>query len=291
MMDGSYLVCGIPEDLTTNVIAVRGTDSTASIPIAFNRFLALQSFSMPPLLSDSTIATKQPTNHAAHAIVRGKVLGPDNKPLSGARVSVEDDRVATTSDASGLFTLTGARPGTRELTVRRIGFQPVEIPVELSSIHARDVVVQLKNTVKVLEAVRISALREVGLERVGFADRKRSAFGKFYSPQDIESRDPLRLTYLLETAPMLRAGRTTEGKRYITGRQNGCIRYFVDGRLMMDAKNDDLDVLPDSYLSMAEIGAVEVYDSLSQPAEYIAYHQSLPCAIVVIWTKWKLGPR
>ena len=186
MNDGSYLICGIPDDLATNVTAVRGTDSTGSIAIAFNRFLALQSFSMPVALSDSSGLSKQSSNHVARAVLKGKITGPDNKPLSGARVSVEDDSAATNSDASGLFTLTGARPGTRELTVRKIGFEPVETPVELSSIHSRDVVVQLKNTVKVLEAVRISALREVGLERVGFADRKRSAFGKFYSPRAAE---------------------------------------------------------------------------------------------------------
>jgi hypothetical protein len=43
---------------------------------------------------------------------------------------------------------------------------------------------------------------------------------------------------------------------------------------------------PDAFLSGAEIGAVEVYDELSTPAEFLRVDQ---CATVVIWTKRKLG--
>jgi hypothetical protein len=43
---------------------------------------------------------------------------------------------------------------------------------------------------------------------------------------------------------------------------------------------------PDAFLSGAELGAIEVYDELSTPAEFMRGEQ---CATVVIWTKQKLG--
>jgi hypothetical protein len=43
---------------------------------------------------------------------------------------------------------------------------------------------------------------------------------------------------------------------------------------------------PDNFLSGAELGAVEIYDELTTPAEFMAANQ---CATVVIWTKNKLG--
>jgi hypothetical protein len=54
----------------------------------------------------------------------------------------------------------------------------------------------------------------------------------------------------------------------------------------------DLEMLPDSYLSTAEIGAVEVYDKMSVPGEFLATSRSgMICSVVLIWTKFKLGIR
>jgi hypothetical protein len=47
---------------------------------------------------------------------------------------------------------------------------------------------------------------------------------------------------------------------------------------------------PDSFLSGAELGAVEVYDELSAPGQYMGVSsRGAACAVVVIWTKQKLG--
>jgi hypothetical protein len=285
--DGSFLVCGIPQDLSTGVTALRGSDSTASVPVSFARLLSVQSFVLPAFSNDSS----RLSGGNSGAVLRGTIFGPDKDPMSGVRVAIEDDGVATMSDAKGAFVLTGARSGTRAVTARKIGFEPIETTVTLSAIEPRDITLQFGNTVKVLDAVRISALRDIGLQRVGFSERKRTGNGKFYTPQDIANRSPLRLNNLLETAPMLRSGQTADGKRYVSGRFNACVRYFVDGFLAIDAGATDLDLLPDSYLSAAELGAVEVYDAAFTPPQYMASHNGMPCETVVIWTKWKIGQR
>ena len=293
--DGSYRVCGIPDDLVTGVIAARGADSTATVAVNFGQKLAVVSFRIPgpavaaaaadPLDSTSLRAAGRGT-----ATLTGRVVDPSGTPLANARVAVESDDAATTTDNTGEFRLTGLRTGTRGLSVRRIGFASKDIPVEVSGTSVRSVTVALERYVAILDAVRVTAIRDIGLQRVGFSDRQRASFGKFIGPDEIERRQPQRLSNLLETVASLRMGRNADGKRYVTGRHNGCVAYYVDGFRWSTTNPTDVDMSPDAFLSGAELGAVEIYDELSAPAEFIRYsNRGQPCAVVVIWTKFKLG--
>ncbi len=293
--DGSYRVCGIPDDLVTGVIAFRGADSTASIPVNFAQKLAVVSFRIPgPALATTPAnpldSTSLQSSGRGAASLTGKVLDPSGAPLANARVAVESDDAATTTDNNGEFRLTGLRTGTRGLSVRRIGFASKDLPVDVSGTSVRNITVTLERYVAILDAVRVTAIRDIGLQRVGFSDRQRASFGKFFGPDDIESRRPQRLSNLLETVSSLRMGTSNAGKRYVTGRHNGCVAYYVDGFRWSSTNPTDVDMSPDAFLSGAELGAVEVYDGLSAPAEFIRYsNRGEPCAVVVIWTKFKLG--
>ena len=294
--DGTYRVCGIPDDLTTGAIAIRGADSTASVPVNFSNQLAVVSFKLQPPGTPTPAASAQPLDSTSTlsgrgiAVLTGRVLDPSGAPLATARVAVEADDAATTTDNQGAFRLGGLRTGTRPLSVRRLGFASKDVPVDVSLTTARSVTVTLERYVAILDAVRISAIRDIGLQRVGFSDRQRSSFGKFFGPDDIDRRNPQRLSTLLETVASLRMGTSAEGKRYVTGRLNGCVGYFVDGMRWFSTNPTDMDQSPDAFLSGAELGAVEVYDQLSAPAEFIRYSsRGEPCAVVVIWSKFKLG--
>jgi hypothetical protein len=301
-VDGSYRVCGIPSDLVTGVVAYRGADSTSSVPVNFANGIGVIAFHLPP----ATVATATqpsppsgtpgatPATGAAtprgKAVLTGKVLDPGARPLAGARVALEADDAATQTDNEGKFTLTGLRPGTRSLSVRRLGFKAVEVPVDLSSVAPRTVTVTMSRFVPVLDAVRISAIRELGLSRVGFTERRSAGNGKFYGPDDIAARNPQKLNSLLETAPYLRMGTDADGHRYVTGRLNGCVQYYVDGHAWYTGKGNDWQMSPDNFLSGAELAGVEIYDELSAPAEFHNFSSSgANCAVVVIWTKQKLG--
>ncbi len=295
--DGTYRVCGIPDDLTTGTIAFRGADSTSTVPATFTQKLAVVSFRIPGPVAALPSAPVNRLDSAAPASVprgsatlTGRVVDPNGSPLANARVAVETDDASAMTDNNGDFRLTGLRTGTRGLSVRRLGFAAKDLPVDVSATAPQSVTVTLERYVAMLDAVRVSAIRDIGLQRVGFADRQRSAFGRFFGPDDIDKRNPQRLSTLLETSPSLRVGTNQEGKRYITSRHNGCVAYVVDGLRWSSTKPTDIEMSPDSFLSGAELGAVEVYDGLSAPAEYIRYSISgEPCAVVVVWTKFKLG--
>jgi hypothetical protein len=293
--DGTYRVCGIPDDLVTGVLAVRGADSTAAVPVNFAQKLAVLSFRIPgppvtAAASNPADSTSLQSSGRGSATLAGRVLDPSGAPLANARVAVESDDAATTTNNNGEFRLSGLRTGTRGLSVRRIGFSSKDLPVEVSGTNVNTVTVTLERYVAILDEVRVSAIRDIGLQRVGFTDRQRGSFGKFIGPEEIDRRRPQRLSTLLETVPSLRTGTNADGKRYVTGRHNGCVAYFVDGFRWSSTDPTDIQMSPDAFLSGAELGAVEVYDELSAPAEYIRYsNRGAPCAVVVIWTKFKLG--
>jgi hypothetical protein len=305
--DGSYRVCGIPDDLATGVLAHRGADSTGTVATNFERKLAIVSFKLPARsTSANTNAGSAPQASATQntvaadslaagtprgtATITGKVLDPSGAPLANARVAVEADNAAAITDNAGVFRLTGLRTGTRLLTVRRLGFASEDVPVDVSGTSTRSVSVTMSRYVAQLDAVRVTAIRDIGLQRVGFTERQKAHAGKFFGPEDLQRRNAPRLNYVLETAPMLRTGTNAEGKRYITGRQNGCVAYFVDGHSWFIGSNNDPDVSPDAFLSGSELGAIEVYDEMSAPAEYMRFsNRGAPCAVVVIWTRAKLG--
>jgi hypothetical protein len=293
--DGSYRICGIPDDLVAPVIAIRGADSTGTITVSFERKLALASFHLPS--PQPVAAAPQPAAKAADTVARGtarltgKVTDASGNPLANARVAVEADNTSAVTDNQGNFRLSGLRTGTRDLTARRIGFASVDMPVDVSAVNVRNVIVTMPRYVAQLDAVTISAIRDVGLQRVGFSDRQKTGAGKFIGPDEISRRNPGRLVNVLESAgTALRMGTDAEGHRYVTGRHNGCVGYYVDGMRWSSTDPSDFQLSPDFFLSGAEIGAIEIYDELSAPAEFARISmQGAPCAVVVIWTKRKLG--
>ncbi|HVF40197.1 MAG TPA: carboxypeptidase-like regulatory domain-containing protein [Gemmatimonadaceae bacterium] len=290
--DGSYRVCGIPDDLTTGATAHRGADTTGAVPANFVVKLAVASFRIPSssiaAAAASPVAATPRARPIGRAVLRGRVVDASGAPVPAARVALDADESVTTTNDAGEFTLAGLRAGTREISVRRIGFEAIERAVEVDRRTPGNVTLQLNKFVPVLETVRVSALRDLGLQRVGFEQRQRTGAGKYISPAEIEKRNPLRLNYLLEGITSLRTGVNSSGQRYVTGRFGDCLTYFVDGRRWFSG-GGGVEASPDYWLSASELGAVEVYTAGFAPGEFMGFgSDGRPCTSIVIWTKWKL---
>lgn len=178
--DGSYFICGIPSDLAAGVIARRGNDSTAAVPIDFSHLLAVQTF-LVPSSRDSAVGKSQGLNVGRVTLV-GSVLAPNGKPVAGARVAVDADDAVTQTAADGRFLLSGVRAGTRLASVRKIGWEPIEQTINVGRTKSPDLQLHFKNTVNVLETVKVTAMQDLGLQRVGFSERQKWGMGKFFTP-------------------------------------------------------------------------------------------------------------
>ncbi len=304
--DGSFRICGLPEDFSANVVAYREGDSTSVVGVRFSPLLAIVTLFLPgaSIAAPSATQARSPTNAVmpiAGATLKGRVVGADGAPIAHARIAIENESHVALTAQDGTFILHGLRPGTRAVSVRALGFEPTETVVALRSGEPRDVELRLTKFVPVLKTVIVSAARDAALERVGFSERKSAGSGRFFSPADIDQRNPLKLNHLLETVSVLRSHRTAGGQTYMTGRDNGCITYFVDGVRWVSSTafgnlgtqagslGDEADSSPDAFISGGELAAVEVYDALSAPAEFTSQSWTgQSCSIVVIWTKSKL---
>ncbi len=269
---GYYKICGLPPELTAEAFVQRGADSTGKVQIAFgDALLGLATFLLPgsnnPAAGDTIVRPGAPTGIAS---ISGTVMDGDGKPIENAHVSVTGGNNAATTDSSGAFTLAGQPTGTHAMVIRRLGYMPVELAVNLSTLRKNEVAVQMEQYVPVLAAVIIEGTRQAALERIGFTQRKARGTGRYIERAYIERRNAYRLSNLVENIPGLR--------RPGDGFGGTCTTYWVDGVQWRGGTPEDF-IMPD------EIEAIEVYSRGFTPGEFQTYDR---CATVAVWTRWKL---
>jgi hypothetical protein len=221
------------------------------------------------------------------ARVSGRVTNNAGAPVANARVGLTGHNAATVTRANGEFTLDSLPAGTQSLIVRQLGYAPTEVPVELSGrTPLRGVVVKMGAYVPELSAMEVVSARDAGLERVGFASRKRlSAGGYFLTPEQIESRKASRFTDLLTTIPSIRVSGSM-GQTVVTPTRgaggSSCVSLVVDGSKWDQLAPGDID----SFLQSSEVSAIEVYSSGTVPIEFTSVGRD--CSVIVVWTKTRV---
>jgi len=96
--------------------------------------------------------------HAQPAVVRGVVRDSAARPIAMAEVIV-DDSLRARSDSAGRFALTNLPAGEVELTVRRVGYAPLSIPLRLDAGRTRTLAIELSAFPYQLRPVIVSAGR------------------------------------------------------------------------------------------------------------------------------------
>lgn len=281
--DGSYKICGLPANLEGKVQVIRGPLTSGEIEISFGTDIVyLRSMG---LASQVTVVRGDSAKHVVlgTARVTGRVLNNAGAPLAGARVQLDGTTRAATTRANGEFALDSLPAGTQAISVRLLGYAPVEQAVDLVSSRPATVTIKMTEFVPVLEAVRVSAARERGLESVGFARRRRVGQGFYMDEKDINENSKY-FSDVLRAAPGIRIEPHGMNRQVITSTRgtNGCVIVWVDGTMWQSMEPGDVD----DFVRPHELAAIEVYSSNTTPAEFQAPNQT--CATVVAWTYRKL---
>src|SRR5688500_7605653 len=141
---GYYKICGLPPELTAEAFVQRGVDSTGKVQISFgDALLGLATFLLPGSAPQNAAAARDTIMVAGTATLSGTVSDGNGQPIENAHVSVTGGPNAATTDSSGAFTLYGQPTGTHALVVRRLGYTPLEIAVNLTPLRNNVVSVQL----------------------------------------------------------------------------------------------------------------------------------------------------
>ena len=303
--DGVYRICGLPSQIEGTLQASLKGVSTSEVRVKFegqplvvqglkigNANTVIASATDTAAVRRQKEATAGPSFSAArlqsgNASLTGRVVNANGQPVAGARVDVIGTAGATLTKDNGEFILAGLPSGTQSVVVRQIGYAPEERAVELSTRAVARVEVKMERPATVLSAVVVKADRDIGLDRIGFSQRKRVGGGYYITADDIQKRAPNLLTDLFRTVPGLRVSPGGNGTDYVIessrSATGGCVRYYVDGAVFEAVFPGDVDRLVPPW----EIAAIEVYNGISVPAQFQAAGSS-SCAAIVIWSKTRV---
>jgi hypothetical protein len=224
---------------------------------------------------------------AAARTVRIEVADSSGRPIGDARISMRETAATARSDSNGVALLRDLPRSPLHLSVKRLGFDSVEVEVSASS-------------EKVRLTLQVHAEPIAGLERRepasvpgGFAERRAHRGGVFITPQQIARSHASVPSDLLQRLSFvsLVAVASGHGVRFAPDAPMGSASQYSYGRptepcmpmILLDGKpapNVEMD-----DLHMDEILAMEVYRSQAMvPPQFIS-GGAAECGAVVVWMR------
>lgn len=213
------------------------------------------------------------------ATVLGEVVSLTGEPVKDARVNLNGASASVVSNDTGVFVLPNLPGGSQTLIVRRLGYLPKRIPVELRPGATTPVTVVLDKTVQVLDSVRVLARRFNSQEEfvAQFEQRKRASPGGVFFTEEYLSR-----RIYSETSDIFRniAGLTVSPDGVVSLTRGAA--SMMDDRCVPALFIDNIKM--ETTLDIVrphEIRGIEIYKGAATvPPQY-----NDPCGAIVIWTK------
>jgi len=284
---GFYRICGLPGDMSGKVQVFRNGVSSGEVPAEVtDGFVALRAFSI--VAKHQTIVEVKSDSGKIKRFVKGsaritgKVVDKRGQPLREARVMLQGGGTVALTRPNGDFVLDSLPSGTQALTVRKLGYEATDVPVELSANTPAKTTITMSDAVPVLATMRVEAAQDKALSDIGYLQRKQTGLGRFYDGKQI-NHESMSFSDVMRMDPGLKIQPTGDGRTYvITDARNsssGCVNFYVDGTLWQPMTPGDID----SYVQPSELVAVEVYHGAETPPQFTPPGQS-GCAAVVAWT-------
>lgn len=230
-----------------------------------------------PAVLNPALGQQDSSNHPDSSAIRGQLTTRQtHEPIGGATVVVAGTPVATTSDSSGHFALTGLASGIYTLTIRAVGYAPRTWRLALQPRQVLTYSFELDLLPYQLPEV---VVKGKGPSR--FADfelRRQSGNGYFLTKEQIERRDPATLIDMLATVRgVVQVCTSNDCVAKMVRSPPGCYpQYFVDG-------NESTTYFA-RHTPPRDIQGLEIYRGASEtPGEFLGSNSG--CGVIVIWTK------
>ncbi len=272
---GRYRICPVTPGVTLLLEARRGEISSRQARAWIPR--------------DSIVALDLIVSLWQAGRARGRVVARDTgEPVVGALVSIPELGVEALTGAQGSFALPALPPATYALQVEHLAFG--ERLDSLTLLPGKSVHLEIQVEARAIPiepiVVRVTAVRSLWLEGVGFFHRMQTEVGTFITREEIERRRPLLVSDLFQTVPGMRVdgGRIRMTRVQMTRapsmslRGAGCeVQYFIDGRSVPLATGID-GFMPD------DIEAIEVYRGPAEiPPEF--NEGQAECGAILLWMR------
>jgi outer membrane receptor for ferrienterochelin and colicin len=171
------------------------------------------------------------------------------------------------------------------VVVRRLGFAPAKIPLELGEGELRDIRVLLAPVAMTLDSVTVTAEPAPTVEKAfqGFEMRKSRGFGTFITREEIEKKNPRVTTDLFRSVSGVKLMRENGSPTVVSSRLGNLsycpVRYYVDGT-SYPLYGQSIDIM----VQVVDIGAIEVYPGgATVPPQFGG--REAACGVIAIWTR------
>lgn len=282
---GRYALCALPREVPVTVSARTASSSTAHVRVV------LESSGPAPSLELELVPSRRGSTLSETGTVQGRLVDAAGRAIAGAEIRVFPGTSRFVTDSLGRFRIAEAAPGSREFFVRRIGYAPLMVAVEVTAGDTASVVVPMAAAAQMLSPVTIEA-RVTSLSLAGFELRRAQGIGggTFIAPDEIRSRENGTLQSLLRTFGRVhveesaatgdirvygRAGDNPDGR--ITA-DRCSMKLVVDGAVMPDGMS--ITGLP----QLRDIAAIEIYQSIGAIPALFSF-ASPECGLIVLWTR------
>ncbi|HEY7232563.1 MAG TPA: carboxypeptidase regulatory-like domain-containing protein [Gemmatimonadaceae bacterium] len=215
--------------------------------------------------------------------VTGVVVGADSQPVPLAYVGIVGTTLSTTASSTGQFVLVSVPTGRRLLDVRRLGYTPLQLPIDVRSADTLHLQVRLLPVAFELDTVAVANEGSAALR--AFEERRARGPGVFFTRDEIERMQPRQVTDVLRRVPgiQVRPVNGTYGDNvFVTMRGSRCsMMFYVNGSPLPTAQ----DVPINNYIAVEEVVAVEVYAPSEMPPQFNSTRFNARCGLVGIWTR------
>lgn len=222
--------------------------------------------------------------------IKGVVRDSLGSPVVGAQVTVGGTSLLVETDDHGEFLLAKASPGETSIRVRRIGFRPDTLRVNVLAGETAAAAFTLARVAVELDPLVIVGRQNVSGRIAGFYERMmRGSGGHFLTRESIERRNPVNMTDLFRMVPGARVESRGFGRTVVRfrGARNPPL-VWLDGTPLYAAEFDLDSVDPRTF------EGVEIYSGpASVPAEFLGNRGiSSSGGTIILWTKeGELRPR
>ena len=215
--------------------------------------------------------------------VFGRVTAENGIVLSGATVVVAGTQIRALTDDSGNFRVTGLPPGQASIQVKRLGFLPGAVSVDVSPTGFAELNIELAIAAENLVPITVRARKTSYSGRLaGYYERlDRRNGGVFITREQIDQDRPRTLSQLLQRVPGVTVIRLRAGATGIRLRDRTCSPLvWLDGNALPSGEVDLDSFQPNS------LQGIELYlGSTTAPTRYLAARDLSNCGTILLWSR------
>ncbi len=214
--------------------------------------------------------------------IKGSVKDSLGIAIAGAQILIGGTTLAVETDENGEFLLAKAAVGATSIRVRRIGFRPDTLRVNVLAGQTIPADVVLTRVAVELDPLIVYGRSNLTGRFAGFYERLGRGMGHFLTREQIEKRNPMNMTDLFRMIPGARVETRGFGQQVVRfrGARNAPL-VWLDGTPLYAGEFDLDSVDPRSF------EGVEIYSGpASVPAEFLGNRAiSSTGGTIILWTR------